>query len=588
MNYDNVQLWFSKNEAGDIVTINEVNKESKEKYYCPLCGSEVIPRQGDINSWCFAHIDKSKCSSESMIHFWVKNKLIEPGDKFVIKTDVSHEYICKEVLIEKEYTIDDKLYRPDLTILTDCDKIIYFEMTHSNKKKIENYIDIWMGLGNIVVEVDTKDIISASNKSVLEFNALYYDGKCFNVKKGEDSVYHETIGILKEQLRKNKEYENRKNDIEELDWFWYEIHKFNQDKISLSDIILFIDSVKDKDLIYRILKKSKCNNIKELYEHHKINQYKRVINNLLGLDVESYGFKIVIGKNGVNKRIRLVDYTQYGCTEYFSNNAWGEYLYDKSDVHCVSNKIKEIQEYKDFQATLIKELETNRHILNIQISNLHDSIIYFEDMNQNKYVLYNKDFYWDESLLKSTYGDLLRFINLGYKNIKQLKKEGFRFVLYSNNIYEFEHKNDFSIVVDCKYKTKILDGKSINLTYFRDKEYARVPRFDFVQCTKRLHEVITSEINPLLAKKKEEFYKSIENEVFVKKYNTMEVQSNEIDEKLQKLIYPIYYISQSNDIVNVSLNCDFTKEFGSHQPWLIKDFIETLESLGVTNISNIK
>ena len=164
--YDNVQLWFAKNEDGEILTIDEVNKNTKDKYYSPMCGSELIPRQGEINSWCFAHIDKSKCNSESMIHFWVKNKLIEKGDKFIVTSDYEKEYICRDILVEKSYEVDGKIYKPDLTIITECGKTIYFEMNHTNKKKLEDYIDIWIGLNNIVVEVDTKTLINSQSKKI--------------------------------------------------------------------------------------------------------------------------------------------------------------------------------------------------------------------------------------------------------------------------------------------------------------------------------------------------------------------------------------------------------------------------------------
>ena len=52
--YDNVNLWFAKNINNNIVTIDdiEVKDNSKNKYYCPLCGSKVIPknmRNNDCN-----------------------------------------------------------------------------------------------------------------------------------------------------------------------------------------------------------------------------------------------------------------------------------------------------------------------------------------------------------------------------------------------------------------------------------------------------------------------------------------------------------------------------------------------------------
>lgn len=31
-------------------------REKGQEYYCPVCGNQVIPRQGEVNSWHFAHV----------------------------------------------------------------------------------------------------------------------------------------------------------------------------------------------------------------------------------------------------------------------------------------------------------------------------------------------------------------------------------------------------------------------------------------------------------------------------------------------------------------------------------------------------
>ena len=30
--------------------------EKGQEYYCPVCVNQVIPRQGEVNSWHFAHV----------------------------------------------------------------------------------------------------------------------------------------------------------------------------------------------------------------------------------------------------------------------------------------------------------------------------------------------------------------------------------------------------------------------------------------------------------------------------------------------------------------------------------------------------
>ncbi|WP_460284865.1 competence protein CoiA family protein [Clostridium botulinum] len=274
MSLDNVQLWFAKDKDNKIVTINEVYKENKEKYYCPLCNSEVLARTGRIKSWCFAHIDKSRCSSESMYHFWIKNKLLQKGDKFKIQTNIEKEYICEEILVEETYKVGDKEYRPDLTAKTTSGDTIYFEMNYSNKKKLEDYLDIWIGLGNVVVEIDVKTLINSESGKLPIFKAKYYKAKCFNVKKGEDKIYHDTIGEYKEKLINNEGYnDKKKKEVEKLDWFWKDIQRYRINEVDIEHISELIHSIEDKDsqnIVVNILKKSSCQNvIKDYVGYHK-------------------------------------------------------------------------------------------------------------------------------------------------------------------------------------------------------------------------------------------------------------------------------------------------------------------------------
>ena len=36
--------------------IHALDAEKGQEYYCPVCGNQVIPRQGEVNSWHFAHV----------------------------------------------------------------------------------------------------------------------------------------------------------------------------------------------------------------------------------------------------------------------------------------------------------------------------------------------------------------------------------------------------------------------------------------------------------------------------------------------------------------------------------------------------
>lgn len=36
--------------------VHALDAEKGQEYYCPVCGNQVIPRQGEVNSWHFAHV----------------------------------------------------------------------------------------------------------------------------------------------------------------------------------------------------------------------------------------------------------------------------------------------------------------------------------------------------------------------------------------------------------------------------------------------------------------------------------------------------------------------------------------------------
>lgn len=273
MNYDNVKLWFAHNN-GNIVTIDEINEENKnENYSCPVCGSELKPKaiKSKQVSSHFAHIDSSKCNSETMIHWWFKHKFLEVGDAFTVTSDEERQYVVKEVKVEQSYQVTDNTYKPDVTIFTDCGKVIYFEMAFSNKKNVKDYLDIWLELKNIVVEIDIKQLMFKSE--IPAFKALFYEGKCFNIKKNDK--YYNTIGRYKEEKLKGKFDSELKERIRKLDWFWNDVLKYKKGDFEIEYMIELIDSIdkEDKSVIIEVLKKQKCLTIYEEYVKVKLEKY---------------------------------------------------------------------------------------------------------------------------------------------------------------------------------------------------------------------------------------------------------------------------------------------------------------------------
>lgn len=309
MGIQDVEIWFARNKNGDIVTIDEVDKEkdkeNQEEYHCPICNSILRTKTGVERAWHFAHVDRSKCNNESIYHFWYKNKLLQQGDKFIIRSDSDKEYICKEILVEQTYNVGDKIYKPDLTVICENDNIIYFEFDYTNKKKLQDYIDLWIGLGNTVVEIDVKTLLNYKKDKLPVFKALWYEGKCFNVKKGEQ-IYYNTIGKYKENLINNKNYTKRKEEIKKLDWFWKDVIKYKQKKINIQQMVNTIDCInceEERNVLNEILGKRSCNDLYNDYLKYKSNNILKYLkNNIKELETKKYKIELSdLYKNYYNK-----------------------------------------------------------------------------------------------------------------------------------------------------------------------------------------------------------------------------------------------------------------------------------------------
>ena len=306
---NNVSLWFARDKNDNIITIDKIGENNSHKYYCPICNSDVIPKATKSNSKVsahFAHIDRSKCSSESMIHWWFKHKFLVKGDEFSVKTDITKKYIVEEIIVEKKYNVFHEKYQPDVTIKTTTGETIYFEMAYSNSKKVEEYLDIWIELGNTVIEVDIKDLMMSSMDDFkYKFEALFYNGRCHNVTSSD--FYYHNFGVYKESVLSENEtgyYGYALDRVFALDWVWQDIAKYNSDQITISEMAESVDNVEnleDREFLYGVLKKSRCGSVLADY----------------------LGFK-----NGVVKET-LDNYTRYSSARRFTVQKFSNYKQDK-------------------------------------------------------------------------------------------------------------------------------------------------------------------------------------------------------------------------------------------------------------------
>lgn len=445
MKEENVQLWFARDTNNKIIHIKEITENIKHnKYICPLCGSEVIPRQGEEMAWHFAHKDKSKCTTESMCHFWFKHKFLEKGDTFVVKTDISKKYIVDSIEIEKEYIVNDKKYKPDVTVKTSTGEIIYFEMAYSNKKKVEDYLDTWIELGNMVVEVDIKTLSNQCFNQEKEFNALYYQGKCFNIKT-IDKEYYNTIGTYKEQLIENNEYMKHKKEIEKLDWVWKDIQEYkigNKDIEDLSDLIQSIEEINTRYIIVNILKKSKCNYILNDYIEYNENKVITIIKNINNK----------LKNEKITNKVTCDFIIPHSIYDRIYNLNDGLKLYNNNDRMCIN--IKEFNEECIFQSIKNLIIEYN----NIEKCNL------LEENKVLEYVFkYLKRKYSKYEVFDKKYGN--RLTRLPVIEVGKTYNQLFTIDLANKEILYSKNRKDIRDFIKNKikeYEKDIIEIKNIN------------------------------------------------------------------------------------------------------------------------------
>lgn len=391
MDFNNVNLWFAKDKNDEIITIDKINDDNKHDIYtCPICGSDVIARKGDIKIHHFAHRDKSKCSSETMIHWWVKHKLIEVGDKFSIKInkDDIKEFTCKDILIEKEYETEFGVYKPDITIITETGEIIYFEIDYTNKKKIEEYLDRWLFLNNIVVEVSVKDMI---NNNVKELKTIFYNGIVYQ------NINSNVVNVLRSRINKSENEFNYKY-LHKILWLFNEIRENNFDIQEEKECVFeILDSTIDNYIIDKktldYILKSKCINIKSEFIKHRINTALNICN------------KYVDEINSISeiKFYKVEESTYYKTPviyieDYYEDNIATIYYY--SNINEIKTNLSLIRDNK-----LI--LRKHSDILNKIINEFN---FYLKDINNGYYSLYCDDGYF------KVYFDGYRIIDI-YKSI---------------------------------------------------------------------------------------------------------------------------------------------------------------------------
>ena len=347
-----VNLWFARDLNNEIVSVLDANIHNN--YHCPVCTSKVIPKALESKKITphFAHIDVSKCNGEAMIHWWYKNKFIQQGDKFTIVTDKEIEFTCKDYSTEVTYQLTNGTYRPDLVVYTECGQEIVFEMANTNKKMVKDYIDRWIELDRIIVEVDIKALQNVNE--IKQFNALYYRGKCFNFNK-RDGGYYNTIGKLKEEMQQDGKY-----DIElvrKLDWFWDNVRFYLKNKNNEYDLFESIIHIirSDEKYIYMM--------IDILNKHKEFNIINKFCENQSKM-IEQY----ILNNVSVGRDIKFsIDYSYSKVFDKFILNVNFNTKHKKNDSYFYVRRLhfenKESLDFEKINSQIVNTLEAYEHDL---------------------------------------------------------------------------------------------------------------------------------------------------------------------------------------------------------------------------------
>lgn len=369
----NVNLWFARNEENEIIGV--LKSSNDNIYTCPICTSKVIPKALESTKITphFAHVVKEKCSNESMLHFWFKHKFIERGDTFTIVADEEYAFTCKDFKTEVTFSLESGTYRPDIVIETECGNEIVFEMANTNKKKVQDYIDRWIELDKIVVEVDIPSLTNESD--IAEFKALYYNGKCFNFNKREIKKFNK----LKEM--KDKLYETTKDleVIKSIDWLWREVVNYHKNKENIE----FLYSC------YKILDSEQKSIVSDaLYNVHEISlesDYKEYIQKKLILAVSKKINITEISKTFTNINNLLNSYSNgFYLEEYVSRDRlFVKYEKDFNEsVNEICDFLYKVESNDSFLFYMKLKYDDN---LNAFISDINEksnySITFYEEFN---------------------------------------------------------------------------------------------------------------------------------------------------------------------------------------------------------------
>ncbi len=75
MQYSHKYQHFALDANNNIIDIRNTSKLDTQRYSCPYCKKDMIPKRGNIRQWHFAH-KTDKCSYDKYLHYIVEIMII--------------------------------------------------------------------------------------------------------------------------------------------------------------------------------------------------------------------------------------------------------------------------------------------------------------------------------------------------------------------------------------------------------------------------------------------------------------------------------------------------------------------------------
>ena len=127
---------IARNIDGERVDI--LNATREERYYCELCGGELIPKQGTVNQWHYAHRTVGDCDSWHEMTPWHSDW----------QEEFYEEY--REVVVES----DGEKHRADVKM---ANKVIEFQSDYLSPGTFFRRMDFYSKDNMFVWVFDVRD-----------------------------------------------------------------------------------------------------------------------------------------------------------------------------------------------------------------------------------------------------------------------------------------------------------------------------------------------------------------------------------------------------------------------------------------------